>query len=157
MKLVGLIILLGIFTSSDSLKCATTNGTDPLTMSLNNLVLNNVLGALNGLSFQEYQTDKCHIKFCVSYDQELLEVQFTEHLMNSTVGNETVRIDTYVIDIVDDIGVQHDIEYACSTDLCEIEFVNKSTDMLDWLLQNQYSELVNELIPLIFGDDGYDG
>lgn len=152
MKVFILIILLITCTSSDGLRCAITEDKQYFEKLLFRLNSDQVLEGIRGLRTEEYESNMCRIMFYISYSRDILIVQLTEHLQDRDLSDGYVRIDTYMRGAnVFNVGAAHFIEYACSKDLCEIEFVEEYSQFLDWLIDAKYLELSRQLGTLIYG------
>lgn len=153
MKVFALVILFIICASSNGLRCATTKDGLFLNNSFNDLTSNVLLKKIKGLKNEEFDYDMCRMSFNIDYNKGILIVQFTEHLKTRTLPDKRVRIDTYMRGTnVQQTDTTHFIEYACSKDLCEIEFVKKYRVLLNWLLEDHYSKFWYQIGSLIVGN-----
>jgi hypothetical protein len=122
----------------------------PIKMSLNGADSRDVIDMLeNELSPLDYDDDSvCRVELWMNFDEQSLGIKFTEHLQDSDLEDEYVQIDLFVTDQML-IGVEHVLEYACSYDECDLDFID---DHIDWLMDASYPELLNKLAALILGD-----
>jgi len=128
----------------------TTDDGEPIENLLIVFDSEDVIEMLEELSPRDYDSE-CHIKLHMDYDTQLLTIQFTQHLENSTLEDQDVQIDMFVTgDKIDDIGIKYALEYACSDDECELEFVKK---YIDWFIDADKPELPDQLAQLILGND----
>ncbi len=151
MKSLTLLILLITFSNSSGLSCLTTDDGEPIEMSLNGTDSSDVIEMLEKLSPRDYDSE-CHIELRINYDTQLLTIKFTQHLEDSMLKDQDVQIDMFVTgDKIDDIGIKYNIlEYACTVDKCELEFVKK---YIDWFIDADKTELPDELGQLILGNN----
>jgi hypothetical protein len=111
-----------------------------------------VIEMLEELDSLDYDSE-CHIELGIDYDAQFLTIQFTQHLEDSSMlKDQDVQIDMFVRgDKIDDIGIKYNIlEYACTVNKCELEFVKK---YIDWFIDADKTELPDQLGQLILGNN----
>jgi hypothetical protein len=151
MKPLTLIIVLITCASSYGLSCLTNGNGKSLIVPLDKFDSENVTKMIQDLRPIKYANNiLCRIELAIDYNEQLLIVKFTEHLKDSSLKNQYVQIDVFVGgDEIEDIVVNHFLEYACSDDECEKNFIKKH---IDWFVKADYAALQEKLSPLILGD-----
>ncbi len=152
MESLTLVTLLIIFSNSYGLSCLTTDDGKHIEMSLKVVNSGDIIKTLEELDFSDYDDGSlCRIELYIDHDAKNFFIKLTEELQESRLQGEDVQIDIFANGYeIDDFSITHYLEYACSDDECELDFVKK---YIDWFIDANYPELPDQLIPFIF-DDG---
>ena len=152
MQSFTLLILFSTFLHSSALECLKT--ADENSMEFDMIIddIEDVIGALEGLSMDDDDDHKmCRIQLSIDYDTGWLELILTNNLTHSILNSENVRIEILVVrDSMNKTIIQHHLEYACSNDQCDLEFVKK---YLESLMNAERSQRADAITPYIVGDD----
>jgi hypothetical protein len=129
-----------------------TEDGDPMLVVFEDINSTNIIHMIEGLSPRDYDDGSvCRIKLRIVYDYQLMFIAFTDSIEDSELKDQDVRIDIFVDgDEIGDIGIEHHLEYACSDDGCELDFVKK---YIDWFINANHPELPDQLALWIFNDD----
>jgi hypothetical protein len=151
MKSITLIIFLTIYKTSYGLSCVITDDGKPLERSLAGFDFADFMEDIQNLSSMDFDGHSpCRVEFSINYNEQLLIVKFTEHLVTSTLEDQHVQIDVLVDgNSVEEIDVYPLLHYACLDDECEKNFTKK---YVDWFVKTGYGALKEKLNPLIFGN-----
>ena len=153
MKSLAVVILLINFSNTYALSCLTANEDEPMTLSLSTHNSDKIIEIIEDLSPDGYDdNDVCRVELYVDYNEQQLRISFTEHLMDHYLEDQSVGIYISVEgDAIDKISIEHILEYACSDDGCELEFVK---NYINWFITADSPNLISQLAPFILGNDG---
>jgi hypothetical protein len=148
MKSITLIIFFTICSTSYGLSCIITDDGNPLGWSLAGFDFADFMEEIQNLSHMDFDGNSpCRVVLFISYNEQLLMIAFTEHLEDSLLEDEEVRIDIFVGgDDIDVTAAHHILEHACSDDECEKKFLEK---YIDWFVKTNYKALQKKINPLI--------
>jgi hypothetical protein len=151
MKSITLVILLIICTTTYALSCATTDDKEPLEQPLNGLVPDEFIEKIKKLpSVEGDGSGLCRVALAINYVEKTLYVIFTKQLFFSKLEDQDILIDIIVDGSeADDFGSSYNLQYACSDDECEKNFVIQH---FNWLFNADHPELSNQLMPFILGN-----
>ncbi len=152
MKSITLLILLTICTTSYGLSCIITDNGEPLKIPFNDFNYDDFMNEVENLPINEDDDDViCRVELAFGYTQQRLIVKFSQHLQGSELEVEVVQFDTSVrrIDDTEDFAVFNLLEYACSHDGCEKEFIG---DHINWLVAATYTEFKEKVGSILLGN-----
>jgi hypothetical protein len=152
MKSITLVILLTICATSYAISCTTIDNARTLLQPLNGLVPNEFIEKIKKLpSVKNVGSDPCRVALYINCINKTLQIAFTGRFaITSSLQDQQVEI-TIIVNGNDanDFSFGYYLEYACSDDECEKDFIIQH---FNWLFNVDYPELLNQLIPFILGN-----
>jgi hypothetical protein len=124
-------------------------------VSLEDVDPDDVIQILGEETTNDYGGSLCRVKLFINFDQQLLIIEFPKHIGDDVLEDQDVQIEVLVtVDEMFDTDIWNVLEYACSDDQCELDFVKK---YIDWFMSTDYPELADQLTPLILGNSNEAG
>lgn len=151
MQPVILLILFITFCRSSALSCLKSTDGKAMEFDLNSVHSHEIHETIQALTFDDFDnTQSCRIELYIEYEENILSIKFTNHMQVSLLKDERVRIDLLVTgDELDEIFIGYFLEYACSDNQCDLNFILNYTN---WFIDGEKPDLVDELGPHILGD-----
>lgn len=129
------------------------NVTETQINDLNATAFFNAIKNLSSISFND--TDLCRIKLHIAFSRTpYITTRLTNHLADSDVTDSEVEIHFTIKNSGgDNRSVSHFIEYACSYDECDKDFIGKFNKSLEWWFNARYTNLSNKIAKFIVADE----